>query len=199
MTRISAADRRSALVDAAVRVVAARGVAQATTRAIVAEAGMSLASFHYVFSSRDELMAELIRRVVREEASVILPGPSGEAVSLRQILRNGLARYADHLRADPMREKAMLELTQFALRSDTMSPLAREQYNTYRTLAVTALTDAAAQSGSEWIRPIDEVARLLVALSDGLTIAWLVDRDDPATEALLDLTADAIAALGRPA
>jgi len=43
------------------------------------------------------------------------------------------------------------------------------------------------------------VARLLVSLTDGLTIAWLVDRDDAATAKLLDVTADSVAALGRPA
>ena len=60
MTRIPVADRRTALVQAALRVVARDGVAAASTRRIVGEAGMPLASFHYVFESRDELMAQLI-------------------------------------------------------------------------------------------------------------------------------------------
>ena len=54
MARIPAAQRRDALIGAALQVVADRGVAAATTRAIVAEAGMSLASFHYAFESRDD-------------------------------------------------------------------------------------------------------------------------------------------------
>ncbi|MGY4857518.1 TetR/AcrR family transcriptional regulator [Cryobacterium sp. AP23] len=204
MTRISAVDRRSALVGAALRVVAERGVAHATTRAIVAEAGMKLASFHYAFESRDELMTELIRSVTADEASAVLPAaPAGEAPvapgvdSLRRILRSGLQRYADHLVAEPLREKAMLELTQYALRSPEMQHLAREQYDAYHALAATALESAARQSGCEWLRPVDDVARLLVALTDGVTVAWLVDRDDPATATLLDLAADSVAALGR--
>jgi AcrR family transcriptional regulator len=212
MTRISSVDRRSALVHAALRVVADRGVAQATTRAIVAEAGMSLASFHYAFASRDELMTELVTHVVRAEAGAVLPEPAGPATAdpaiagpaaalpaLRQTLRDGLARYAAHLRADPLREKAMLELTQYALRSTGMRSLAQEQYRRYHALAAVALDRAAEQSGCLWLRPVDEVARLLVALADGFTVAWLVDRDDAAAETLLDLTADAVAALGRPA
>ena len=89
ITRIPALERRSSLVDAALRVVAERGVAQATTRAIVAEAGMSLASFHYAFASRDELMAELIRRVVAQEGAAILPDPAEQTgpAPLRRILR----------------------------------------------------------------------------------------------------------------
>ncbi|WP_166787870.1 TetR/AcrR family transcriptional regulator [Cryobacterium adonitolivorans] len=206
MTRIPAVDRRSALVRAALRVVADRGVAQATTRAIVAEAGMSLASFHYAFQSRDELMVELIRHVVDEEATAVLPEPPiGEAheqrgrESLRQILRDGLQRYADHLSRDPLREKAMLELTQYALRSPELHHLAVAQYERYHALAAEALDDAARQSGSVWLRPVGEVARLLVSLTDGITIAWLVDRNERATANLLDFAADSVAALGRPA
>ena len=206
MTRIPAADRRIALVRAALRVVADRGVAQATTRAIVAEAGMSLASFHYAFQSRDELMVELIRHVVDEEATAVLPEASiddangqDEREPLRQILRDGLQRYADHVSREPLREKAMLELTQYALRSPELHHLAVAQYERYHALAAEALDSAARRSGSVWLHPVGEVARLLVSLTDGLTIAWLVDRDDSATAKLLDVTADSVAALGRPA
>ena len=206
MTRIPAADRRIALVRAALRVVAERGVAQATTRAIVAEAGMSLASFHYAFQSRDELMVELIRHVVDEEATAVLPEASiddangqDEREPLRQILRDGLQRYADHVSREPLREKAMLELTQYALRSPELHHLAVAQYERYHALAAEALDSAARRSGSVWLHPVGEVARLLVSLTDGLTIAWLVDRDDSATAKLLDVTADSVAALGRPA
>jgi len=206
VTRIPAADRRNALVRAALRVVADRGVAQATTRAIVAEAGMSLASFHYAFQSRDELMVELIRHVVDEEATAVLPEASiddangqDEREPLRQILRDGLQRYADHVSREPLREKAMLELTQYALRSPELHHLAVAQYERYHALAAEALDSAARRSGSVWLHPVGEVARLLVSLTDGLTIAWLVDRDDAATAKLLDVTADSVAALGRPA
>jgi AcrR family transcriptional regulator len=200
MTRIPAVERRSALVDAALRVVAERGVAQATTRAIVAEAGMSLASFHYAFASRDELMAELIRHVVaREGAAILGDAEHTEPAPLRRILREGLQRYVDHLTSDPLREKAMLELTQWALRSPSMQPLARLQYERYHALAAEALGSAAARSGTLWLHPLPDLARLLVSLTDGLTIAWLVDNDEGATTALIDLAADTLAALGRPA
>lgn len=196
MPRIPAAERRTALVEAALRVVATQGVSAATTRAIVAEAGMSLASFHYAFASRDELMHELIAFVVAHEQAAVLPAPDGDA-SLRDIIRAGLQRYADHLRADPLREQAMLELTQQALRSTGMEHLAKLQYDTYFALAAAALTTAAEQTGTAWTRPVDEVARLLVVLTDGLTITWLVERDDAAAASIMDFAADALAGLGR--
>ncbi len=196
MARISAAERRAALVQAALRVVATQGVSAATTRAIVAEAGMSLASFHYAFASRDELMHELITFVVAHEEAAVLPGPYGDA-SLRDIIRAGLQRYADLLRANPLREQAMLELTQQALRSEGMAHLARLQYDHYHTLAAAALTAAAEHTGTLWSRPVEEVARLLVVLTDGLTVSWLVDRDDAAAASIMDFAADSLAGLGR--
>ncbi|TAM68341.1 MAG: TetR family transcriptional regulator [Microbacteriaceae bacterium] len=197
MPRIPAHERRTALVRAALRVVADRGVSGATTRAIVAEAGMSLASFHYAFTSRDELMGELINWAVAQEertiASALAPTPV--PVSMRDAIRAGLEEYLIGVRQDPQREKAMLELTQYALRSPGMEELARRQYRRYYALAESALHVAAEKSGWRWTRPLSEVATALIALTDGLTMSWLVNRDDEAAGALMDFAADALARL----
>ncbi|MGO4536686.1 TetR/AcrR family transcriptional regulator [Leifsonia sp. 2MCAF36] len=197
MTRIPVADRRTALVQAALRVIARDGVAAATTRRVVAEAGMPLASFHYVFASRDELMAELIEAAVESEQRDLAPVLSGDSggLGMRDALRAGLQHYFDGLRADPDREKAMLELTQWALREPGFEPLARRQYARYHEVAADAAAAAARLTGCEWTRPLDDVARILVAFTDGLTVAWLVTRDDAAAEATMDLAAEALAAL----
>jgi AcrR family transcriptional regulator len=197
MTRIPPAARRAALVEAALRVVARDGVAAATTRRIVAEAGMPLASFHYVFDSRDELMAELVNTVVEREQSDLEPAldPARRPTSLHGAIRSGLQHYFDGVRADPAREKAMFELTQWALREPGFEALARRQYDRYYELAERAAREAAELTGSSWGRPVAEIARLLVTLTDGLTIAWLVTRDDQAAERALDFAADALAAL----
>jgi len=201
MTRIPPADRRAALVQAALRVIARDGVTAATTRRIVGEAGMSLASFHYVFESRDELMAELVNAVVSSEQTDLEPAldASRAPIGIRAAIRSGLQHYFDGVRADPDREKAMFELTQWALREPGFAPLAGRQYDRYYELAERAARDAAALTGSVWNRPIAEIARLLVTLTDGVTIAWLVTRDDAAAERALDFAADALAAFAEPA
>ncbi|MEO8907718.1 MAG: TetR family transcriptional regulator C-terminal domain-containing protein [Microbacteriaceae bacterium] len=197
MPHIPASERRTALVCAALRVVADRGVSGATTRAIVAEAGMSLASFHYAFTSRDELMGELINWAVEQEettiASALAPAPA--PVPMRDAIRAGLDEYFIGLRQDPQREKAMFELTQYALRSPGMEELARRQYRRYYALAESTLQIAADKSGQHWTRPLAEVATALIALTDGLTMSWLVNRDDAAAAALMDFAADALAGL----
>ncbi len=197
MARIPAPERRAALVGAALRVVSQRGIAHATTRAIVAEAGMSLASFHYAFDSRDELIDELITTVVASEQQAVLPELI-EGRELDEIIEAGFIGYFEHLRADPEHEQAMLELTQYALRSPERHPLAIAQYAKYTDLAARSLDVAADRAGAVWRIPVERVARVLIAFTDGLTLTWLVDRDDDAARAVAHAAADALSRMADP-
>lgn len=195
MGRIPVEQRRKALIAAALRVVASRGLAGASTRAIVTEAGMSLASFHYAFESRDELIEQLIPEVIASEELAILP--ETVAGSMVDLLTEGLMGYLDHLRADPAHEQAMLELTQYALRE--RPELARRQYEQYARIARVGLELAARHTGQRWSEPIDTVAALLLSLTDGLTLGWLVTRDDETAERVVATAARVVASLARPA
>ena len=189
-------ERRKALIAAALRVIATRGLGGASTRAIVGEAGMSLASFHYAFTSRDELLDRLITEVLAKEEKAIAPAElTGR--SLTELLAEGLSGYLAHLRATPSREQAMLELTQFALRE--RPELARQQYAEYTRMAVAMLELAATHTGQRWSAPLPVVARLLITVTDGLTLTWLVDRDDALAEDVVHAAARAVASLAGPA
>ncbi|WP_458239263.1 TetR family transcriptional regulator, partial [Pseudomonas sp. P5_A2_2] len=56
MARVGAELRRQDFVEATVKVIAEHGVANATTRRIAAAAGCPLASLHYVFHTKDDLL-----------------------------------------------------------------------------------------------------------------------------------------------
>lgn len=196
MPRIAVEERRQLLVAAALRVVSERGLDAATTRAIVAEAGMSLASFHYAFQSRDELIDRLIAEVLVVEEQAILPAATAGG-SLEDVIAAGLTGYLTHLRADPAREQVMLELAHHALR--TGSPLAARQYAQYMRIAVQSLRLAARATGRRWSTSTQTVAALLVTVTDGLTLTWLVSRDDAMADAVVAAAARAVAALAHPA
>lgn len=200
MTRMSVSERRSALVEAALRVIARRGMPAATTRAIAAEAGMPQASFHYAFESRDELMLEVVARVVGQEERAILPAlaPASRPADMREALRSGLEHYFAGVRADPDHERAMFELAAYSERTPGAAGFARQQYESYFRLAAVALEAAAELMDARWSRPVDEVARLLVGLTDGLTTTWLATRDDVAAQRLIEFAADAVARLSIP-
>jgi DNA-binding transcriptional regulator YbjK len=198
VVRIAAAERRALLVQAALRVIAREGVAAATTRAIVAEADMPLASFHYAFRSRDELIAELIQFVVDNEALAATAALSFEG-DLKTTIRQGLKAFIELVASDPLREQAMLELTQYALRTPELGDSARLQYESYYRAAAGILATVAEKLDVTWKRPIPEMARILITLTDGLTMGWLVDRDMAATERVIDFAADALASLASAA
>lgn len=183
--RMPVADRRAALIRAALRVISRDGVADASTRAITTEAGMSLASFHYAFASRSELLAQLIDVVIADEKTVT-ERVLTTSDSLEPLIRDGFKAYLSLLTADPDHEQAMLELTFYALRTDGMHHTAARQYDAYLDLAAGLMSRAAKQTGCRWTIPLDVVARLVVTVTDGMTTTWLADRDTEATTAVAE-------------
>lgn len=197
MPRISAADRRPILIAAAFRVIDRDGVSAATTRAIVAEAGMSLASFHYVFRSRNEMIRELIATIVENEQAVSLAAFEPGA-DIRTLVRSGLQAYFELLVAHPEREQALQELVQYSLRTPELAELPRAQYASYFRSARAVIEGAAELAGIRWTIPLDQVSRIVIAFVDGLTMAWLADRDDAAAAKLMDFAASTVALLAMP-
>ena len=194
VARIPSSERRTLLVQAALRVIAQHGVSAATTRAIVAEADMSLASFHYAFRSHGEMMTELIQYVVSAESTAaiaVIP----EGADIRSALAAGLHAFLDYVIADPGHEQVMQELLQYALRTPGLESLARDQYDSYRSAVSALLVDAAANAGVSWTIPVDEVARIVVTITDGVTLGWLADRDNEGARRVVEFGADAIARL----
>jgi AcrR family transcriptional regulator len=197
MVRISSADRRSALIDAALRVIGRDGIHAATIRAIVAEADMSLASFHYAFRSRDEMMHALIASLIETQTLAALAALT-EITDIRRALRTGLQAYFDVLSAHPQHEQALIELVLYSLRSDDLADLPRLQYASYHSAVAALLVAAAVSARVSWTRPVADIARTVVSITDGVTLAWLADRDAEASARILDFAADSLAVLTRP-
>lgn len=197
MARMSSADRRSALLQAALRVIADQGMTGATTRAIVAEAGMPLASFHYAFVSRDEMMSELISLVLENESLAVFHS-FGFGNDVRSSIRDALYAYLRTVEADPDHERVMLELQQYAQRTPGLEHLAREQYDRYRTVVGGLLRTGAENAGVRWSLPVDDVARLVVTITDGITFGWLADRDSAAAGRVIEFAADSLSTLAVP-
>ncbi|MCU1527394.1 MAG: Regulatory protein TetR [Frondihabitans sp.] len=198
--RRSLAQTREALVDAAIRVIAARGLAAASTRVITAEAGVPLSAFHYAFDSTDHLLDRVIERVLDGERAVgvsALESEGDEPAGLGAMVRHGFEQYLDLLIARPEHEQAMLELTAHMLRTPGREHVAREQYLAYYAAAEVALEHAATRAKTDWMVPVGEVARLTVLLMDGLTMTWLADRDTEGARAAVTFAAASIAGLAR--
>lgn len=187
MARMPLAQRRQQLVDAAIAVLTRDGVPGATTRAIVGEAGTSLSVFHYCFDSKQELLDAVIKTLVG--TTVDLAEASFEAgASRKEMIRAGLEAYWSHVAANPDHHLLTYELTQYCLRTPGYDAVARQQYEHYAH-AFIALLDAI---GARPALPSEVLGRYLAALIDGITLDWLVRRDDKSAHQVLDLMAQQI-------
>lgn len=186
MVRLKASERRSLLVRAAVEVIATHGVEGATTRRIAAAAGASLASLHYIFESKDALFFAIWEEQVQALDERARAGAQ----------RNGLGPTADRLlretfewfKLDEPFVRVQLELTFWALRRE--GGLGMRTYELH-----TAVMRAALHYGrlpDEDAAAVDGLARLIVALADGIAIQWLCYRDPARMESDLDAATAAL-------
>lgn len=199
MARMSVADRREALVGAALAVIERDGVHAATTRAIVAEAGMSLASFHYAYTSRDELLEAVVRRVVEGYAAASegleMDGPP----EVEALVRSAITSYVELLRADPAREQGMIELSLYSMRTPELRAIATAQYDAYQTFIESVMERIAELTGARWKVPTSELARLVTTMTDGLTLGYLVNRDDQVLDQVTEMVISSLLAQVEPA
>ncbi|MET8506650.1 TetR family transcriptional regulator C-terminal domain-containing protein [Streptomyces sp. NPDC004787] len=194
MARMPSAERRRQLVEAAVRVMARDGVGRATTRAICAEAEVSLSVFHYCFDSKQELLEAAIGAITGSYVARVMSAVEPRA-TLRETVRDALGTYWEHVVARPAEHMLTYELTQYALREEGFEHLARAQYERYVASATVLVEQVCAVRGVTPKVPVELVARVLAATIDGLTLQYLVLGDESAAEALLDATADQLVAL----
>lgn len=177
MTRMSLADRREKLLDAALEVVARTGVVSATTRAIAAQAGMPLASFHYAFDSHQALMIEAIERLQSLELAACegleVAGGSRQAIArslMDSVLADIVARTNQHW--------SRLELLDHAMRTEGMQELAPRWRQS--RLDCLGRRVALAAEGVEELQGQDlgQFTAALVVMADGLLQDYLVHRDE---------------------
>ncbi|MCX4525213.1 MULTISPECIES: TetR/AcrR family transcriptional regulator [unclassified Streptomyces] len=147
-------ERRQRIIDAAIRVVGAKGIAGLSHRSVAAEADVPLGSTTYHFTSLDDLLVAALRQA-NEAFAVTLPAAPGEdlAGSLARLL-------GDLLSADRGRAELEYELYLAALRRPALRPVAAQ----WCEAVATALTP--------WTDPV--TARALVAVMDGICLQVLL-------------------------
>ncbi len=194
MARLPSAERRRQLTEAAIRAMARDGVPRTTTRSIAAEAGVSLSVFHYCFHSKQELLESVITTITGHYVTVVKEAIRPRA-TLEETVRAGFQAYWDHVRAHPDEHMLTYELTQYALRQPGFEHLARRQYELYAE-AYTELIEQLRQTMGLRLRvPVPVLARYLAAMTDGLTLNYLVLGDDSAWTGILDTVTAHVAGL----
>lgn len=216
LNRLPADERRAQLVESAIAVAERGGISSVTIRAVAEDAGVSLGVVHYCFESKEALLTAMSQALVRSlsesmhhafrEASNAgdLQGLRG----LRILLHSGLSGMWPLIESTPHRQILTFELVTHSLRHrvDLADPttkeetdglmageIAAEQYRITDKEACDFLTECAERTGTTWLEPVPAIARLSLAMLDGLLLRWLIDRNSEAMLAQLDDMASLIA------
>ena len=203
---MSVDDRRTALVEAAYRVIADHGVEGATTRRICAHAGMPLASFHYAFESRTALLRAVMQTAVPEDLNQMLEtlvppangarpagGPNGTGpagvdgrAALRALLTEQLDVFYGMLKSDPGRMQATISLGIYAHNHPELRRVGKTMYEQLYAVAATGLRIAADRAGVRWGVPVEQIAPVMIAASSAVTLIYLSTADDAVVQNVFD-------------
>ncbi|MFD6875099.1 MULTISPECIES: TetR/AcrR family transcriptional regulator [unclassified Streptomyces] len=154
-------DRRQRIIDAAIRVVAARGIAGLSHRSVAAEADVPLGSTTYHFKTLDDLLVAALRQANADFVLVPDVRDGDLAGALARLLGELLA-------ADRGRVELEYELYLAALRRPALRPIAAQWCG------------AVAAALARHTDPV--TARALVAVFDGICLQVLLT-DIPYDEA----------------
>ncbi|MBD0023657.1 TetR family transcriptional regulator [Gordonia pseudamarae] len=184
MTRMPVEQRRKALVEAAFEVIAERSAEGATTRTICSHAGMPLASFHYAFESRDDLLRRVMLTTVPEEisdwVSTMVPGRGAGVTGragLEEGLRTHLGVFHSVLQSGPGRMRACVSLALYAHNHPPLADAAKEMFDHLYAIAERSLVEAADNMGVHWLTPPRTLGRFVVGTTTAAALVHLATAD----------------------
>ncbi len=166
-------ERRQRIIDAAIRVVGAKGIAGLSHRSAAAEADVPLGSTTYHFKTLDDLLVAALRQANEGFARAVADSPA--LADPEADLEGALARLlGEFLAVDRARVELEYELYLAALRRPALRAVAAEWCEAVAA-ALTPRTDPA-------------TARALVAVMDGMSLQVLLtdaEYDEPYAREIL--------------
>lgn len=182
MPRISAAQRRSDFIKAAVEVIATYGIEGATTRRIAEQAQANLAMLHYCYDSKEDLFADVYEFVAGRYRDALEgnDSPGDVRETARRLLRGVMECYLDSASFTA----ATVELISWARRQHGDRGIA--VYDKALETVRAALRDAEPDHPIE-PEVIDEIAFVLATLADGFAANWLTYGDRTAALGQIEL------------
>ena len=199
MNRLPVAERREQLIEAALAVASRDGIDAATVRAVAAEAGVSLGVVHYCFQDKDELLRAMAHAITAANLQRSLGELPPEANQLDSVLEGVIDALWSGIRDARGPQLLSYELTTSSLRHSELNQVAIEQYRGQWAAAeqVLDLVERSAHVG--WSVPRGTLARTIVAVIDGFSLAWLVDGDSDAARSGLQGFGRYLATIAVPA
>lgn len=164
---------RERLLDSAIDLLAERGYARTTTRAIVERAGAHLPAVNYYYGSKDRLLEEaIVEALSRWTESSMAAAVEERDLDLTVRLELAIDRFMESLGEHRPNVLAAVEAFAQAGRSDPLRERLAAAYDECRRLIAAEIAQALGAGGDELA-----ASSVVLALFDGLAIQWLLDPD----------------------
>lgn len=185
---VSREEKVDRLQTAAITIIARRGVTEASTRAIATEAGLNLATVHYAFNGKDDLLTSLLERIVSDNGNLITK-VAQDCESAQEAIAKMAQAYWEHVTEQPDLLRVNFELALYALTNTEYSERSKLQFSAHYAL-VEDLFRGFLPLWSE-----QQCATLTVACisaMDGLALQFLVMQNKAVCEQALMLNVRAL-------
>jgi AcrR family transcriptional regulator len=171
--RVSAEERKEQLIAATVELMRREGVQSVTIRAIAKEANAPLATAHYCFNNKEELMeaaAQAWFKNLRRFSSDV-PVHLGLRKAVEQVAEG----YWRALEEEPASILSEIELILWSTRNAAVSPLAAKIYPAYEVELGNIFSAAAQSNGDNCLMEFPTLVRLFLVIYDGAAIQYMTD------------------------
>lgn len=201
-----AAVRRTQIIEAAAAVIARDGVAGATTRRIAAEAKLSLATLHYVFKTKDDILAAVLESLIDHAsqdnsaiAAHLVTPPGAGPPALSEVIHRLVRTAWGLVCGDLVTQRVEYELTLYALRTPEAAHLGRALRDYHLTAIEQIIRRTLERTGQMSHIPPRDLAHLIYCAIDGVLLDYLVDPDaDQADRSLAHLAGAVLILVGTP-
>jgi AcrR family transcriptional regulator len=156
---------RQKLVDAALQLFSTSGYEHATVDDISAAAGYSKGAYYFHFSTKDDILLELLRLWTENRSAVLA---SADPPGTRDALRDTLAAFFSY-RDAPRWPGVMLEFWAQAIRHPEVSKRLGQAYASWRKQLSDAFAEAMS-SGALEVESAEESAAVALAAHDGYAV-----------------------------
>ncbi|MEO5781212.1 TetR/AcrR family transcriptional regulator [Arthrobacter oryzae] len=170
--RIPAEERKEQLISATVELMRREGVQAVTIRAIAKEANAPLATAHYCFSGKEQIMDAAAEAWLKNLSRFSSDVPV--ELGLRKAVEQVAEGYWHALEEEPASILAEIEMILWATRNVT-SPLAAKIYPAYETELGNIFASAAKNSSEKCLIGFPMLVRSFLMIYDGAAIQYMTD------------------------
>jgi len=162
---------RAKLIEAALRLFSTSGYEHATVDDISQAAGYSKGAYYFHFSTKDDILLELMRIWI-EGRNQVIAGELAEGGDAHPSLRSLLAEFFSYADA-PQWYAVLLEFWAQAVRNPEVSKRLSQAYATWRKQIAGAFEQAAA-AGALRIESAEDAAAVALAAHDGYAVQMAI-------------------------